>query len=69
MQTGTVIRFNKIKGYGFILTEDKKEVFIHFSEIITEGYKKLKEGQRVTYSLQNGARGEFATQVRVISSI
>lgn len=64
MHTGTVNRFNKIKGYGFI-TPDKggKEVFVHFSQIQSEGYKELKEGQPVKYELETGDRGEFATNV------
>jgi CspA family cold shock protein len=67
MQTGTVKRFNKIKGYGFIAPDKGDgEIFVHFSEIQTEGYKELKEGQRVSYTLSNGDRGEFATQVKVI---
>lgn len=67
MQTGTVKRFNKIKGYGFI-TKDSGvgEVFVHFSEVQTAGYKELKEGQRISYILAQGDRGEFATQVTVI---
>lgn len=67
MQTGTVLRFNKIKGYGFILAEDGKEIFVHFSEIVTTGYKELKEGQQVHYILKQGERGEFASQVSVVS--
>lgn len=67
MQTGTVKRFNKIKGYGFI-TQDASEgeVFVHFSEVQSEGYKELKEGQRVSYTLAQGDRGEFATKVKII---
>ncbi|MDI1352972.1 MAG: cold shock domain-containing protein [bacterium] len=67
MQTGIVNRFNKIKGYGFITPDmGEAEVFIHYSEIITDGYKELKEGQRVSYTLSQGDRGQFATQVTVI---
>jgi cold shock protein len=67
MQTGTVARFNKIKGYGFITPDNGgDEVFVHFSEVQTEGYKELKEGQRINYILKQGERGEFATQVTII---
>lgn len=67
MQTGTVKRFNKIKGYGFITPDDSdKEVFVHFSQVVSEGYKELKEGQRVSFELETGERGEFASQVTVI---
>jgi len=67
MPTGTVKRFNKIKGYGFIKPDDvDTEVFVHFSQVQTEGYKELKEGQRISYELEKGERGEFATKVVVI---
>jgi CspA family cold shock protein len=67
MQTGTVKRFNKIKGYGFIAPDDGgNEIFVHFSEIQTEGYKELKEGQRVSFELEKGERGEFAKKVMII---
>ena len=67
VQTGTVKRFNKIKGYGFIAPDNgDSEVFVHFSQIQVETYKELKEGQRVSYELEKGERGEFATKVTVI---
>lgn len=67
MQTGTVMRFNKIKGYGFIVPDSGgDEVFVHFSNVQSEGYKELKEGQRVNYVLQQGERGIFATQVSIL---
>lgn len=67
MQTGTVTRFNKIKGYGFITPDiGESEVFVHFSAVQSEGYKELKEGQRISYVLERGEKGEFATQVNVI---
>lgn len=67
MQTGTVKRFNKIKGYGFITPDNSEsEVFVHFSEVQATGYKELKEGQRISYELAQGKKGEFATQVKVL---
>jgi cold shock protein len=67
MHTGTVKRFNKIKGYGFISPDDsKEEVFVHFSELQISGYKELKEGQRIRYILAKGERGEYATKVELI---
>jgi len=67
MQTGTVKRFNKIKGYGFITPDDSDaEVFVHFSEVETAGYKELQVGQRISYELQTGEKGEFATKVKVL---
>lgn len=67
MQTGTVKRFNKIKGYGFIAPDNGgEEVFVHFSQIKMEAYKELKEGQRVGFEIEKGERGEFAVGVVVI---
>ncbi len=67
MQTGTVIRFNKIKGYGFIKADEgDAEVFVHFSEVEIAGYKELKEGQRINYVLAEGEKGPFATKVQII---
>ncbi len=67
MQTGTVKRFNKIKGYGFIAPDvGGDEVFVHFSELRIVGYKELKEGQRISYTLATGERGEYATAVQLI---
>lgn len=67
MQKGTVLRFNKIKGYGFIKPDEgDNEVFVHFSQVEMAGYKELKEGQRISYELEKGERGDFATKVEVI---
>jgi cold shock protein len=67
MHTGTVKRFNKIKGYGFItLDNSNNEIFVHFSEIEMAGYKELKEGQRISFTLMQGERGEYATKVKII---
>lgn len=67
MQTGTVKRFNKIKGYGFIAPDNGgDEVFVHFSQVQMAGYKELKEGQRISYELEKGERGDFATNVVII---
>lgn len=67
MQTGVVLRFNKIKGYGFIAPQQNDcEIFIHFSEVQSAGYKELKEGQKVSFTLVEGEKGPFATNVLVI---
>jgi len=67
MHTGIVNRFNKIKGYGFIKPDNGgNEVFVHFSQVQMSGYKELREGQRISYELETGDRGEFATQVKII---
>jgi CspA family cold shock protein len=69
MPTGTVKRFNKIKGYGFISPDDSEnEVFVHFSAVEMAGYKELKPGQRISYTLEKGERGEFASNVKLIEA-
>ena len=64
---GTVKWFNAEKGYGFITPDDGTEdVFVHFSAIVAEGYKKLLEGQKVSFETEpdpRGAKGVRATNV------
>ena len=60
---GKVKWFNAEKGYGFIVPEDGKDVFVHFSAIVSEGYKTLDEGQEVTFDLEEGERGPQAKNV------
>lgn len=67
-QFGTVNRFNKIKGYGFITPDTgETEVFVHFSEVEVSGYKELKTNQRISYLLMDGEKGQFATNVEIVS--
>ena len=61
--TGTVKWFNADKGYGFISTEEGKDVFVHFSAIQTDGYKSLEEGSKVEFDVVNSDRGETAANV------
>ena len=60
---GTVKWFNATKGYGFIAREGGEDVFVHFSAIQMEGYKKLEEGQQVEFSIENGPKGLQAANV------
>ncbi len=62
--TGKVKWFNAEKGYGFIVAEDGKEVFVHFSAIIADGYKTLNEGDEVTFEVVDGERGPLAKDVK-----
>lgn len=60
---GTVKWFNGSKGYGFIEREGGEDVFVHFSSIQGDGYRNLIEGQKVEFSVENGAKGLQATNV------
>mmetsp|Transcript_79772 Transcript_79772/g.222037 ORF Transcript_79772/g.222037 Transcript_79772/m.222037 type:complete len:139 (+) Transcript_79772:85-501(+) len=64
--TGTVKWFNEEKGYGFILSEDGTDVFVHYRDIEGEGFKTLKEGVTVEFVISQGPRGRQAEHVRVI---
>lgn len=58
--------FNAEKGFGFISREDGDDVFVHFSNIQTEGYKTLEEGQKVEFDVGQGRKGEEAQNVRPV---
>ncbi len=60
---GTVKWFNAQKGYGFISTEEGKDVFVHFSAIQGDGFKTLDEGQKVEFEMGEGAKGPQANNV------
>ena len=64
MNKGTVKWFNSSKGYGFITNDETgEEVFVHFSGIMTDGYKSLEDGQKVTFDTTQGNRGIQAVNV------
>ena len=63
MNQGTVKWFNAEKGFGFIARETGDDVFVHFSAIQGEGFKTLEEGQKVTFDIVEGNRGEQAANV------
>ncbi|MDQ0216935.1 cold shock protein CspC [Peribacillus cavernae] len=64
MEQGTVKWFNAEKGFGFIEREGGDDVFVHFSAIQTEGFKSLDEGQKVSFDVEQGARGAQAANVQ-----
>ena len=67
-KTGFVKWFDYRKGYGFITTDEQEEVFVHFSNIDMEGFKKLDMGDNVEFDLQESknGKGSEALNVKVI---
>lgn len=63
MAEGKVKWFNTRKGYGFIATDDGKDIFVHYSNIAEDGYKTLAEGDSVTFDIVDGEKGLRAENV------
>lgn len=61
--TGTVKWFNETKGFGFIEREDGPDVFAHFSAIQGDGFRTLKEGQQVEFTVTQGQKGPQAENI------
>ena len=66
MATGTVKWFNDQKGFGFIEQENGPDVFVHHSAINATGFRSLKEGEQVSFDIQEGPKGPAAANVTVI---
>jgi cold shock protein len=66
MSQGTVKWFNDQKGFGFISADDGKDYFVHFSGIVSEGYKSLPEGAKVEFEIESTDKGPRAVQVSII---
>jgi len=65
VSTGTVKWFSDKKGFGFITPEEEGEdLFVHYSQIAGEGFKSIREGQKVEYDVGQGRKGPQATNVR-----
>jgi CspA family cold shock protein len=65
MATGTVKWFNNAKGYGFVTPDEgEQDIFVHFSAITMDGYRTLKEGQRVQFDIQEGPKGLHAQNLQ-----
>ena len=65
-QTGTVKWFNDEKGFGFITPESGPDLFVHFRAIEGTGFRRLKEGQKVTFEAVQGQKGMQADKVQVL---
>ncbi len=66
MANGTVKWFNEKKGFGFIEKEDGTDVFVHHSSIKSTGFRTLNEGDKVTFTVEQGQKGPAAVDVSVI---
>ena len=65
MATGSVKWFNDSKGYGFIIPDDGgDDLFAHFSAITMQGFKTLKEGQKVSFEVTTGPKGKQASNIQ-----
>jgi CspA family cold shock protein len=63
MEQGTVKWFNGEKGFGFISRSNGEDVFVHYKAIVGEGFRELKEGDRVQFSVERGPKGLRAESV------
>jgi cold shock protein len=66
MAEGKVKWFNDKKGFGFIETADQGDVFVHHTAIISEGFRSLNEGDRVSFEVERGPKGPQAVKVMKI---
>ncbi|MBK8989841.1 MAG: cold shock domain-containing protein [Chloroflexi bacterium] len=64
--TGVVKWFSRLKGYGFIASDDGSEVFVHYSAIKGDGYRDLSEGDKVSYLVVDRGKGPQADDVKVL---
>lgn len=68
MPTGQVKWFDPKKGFGFIVGPDGQDVFIHYTQINTDGFRSLKDGESVSYELVEGDKGWHATDCERVDS-
>ncbi|MCP4541447.1 MAG: cold-shock protein [Chloroflexi bacterium] len=65
-EQGTIKWFNDAKGYGFISRDQGDDVFVHYSVIQADGFRSLRDGQRVEFAVEQGPKGLQAVQVRTV---
>ncbi len=63
---GRVRWFDNKKGYGFIVDEQGNDLFVHFSNILCDGFRGLDVGWKVEYEIENGPHGRQAVEVRIV---
>jgi len=66
MNKGSVKWYDSVKGYGFIETENKKDIFVHRTGVVQAGYQGLREGDQVTFEIKDGDKGPQAINVKVV---
>lgn len=67
MAQGTVTWYEVAKGYGFVTSDDGSDVYVHYSQIVTDGQRALEAGQRVEFEVSQGERGPQADNLRVLA--
>jgi CspA family cold shock protein len=65
---GVIKWFNNAKGYGFVGRDDAPDLFVHYSSILQDGYKTLREGDQIEFDVVEGTKGLQADQVVVVKS-
>ena len=65
---GTVKWFSPDKGYGFIVAEDGRDIYVHYTDIEGKGYRDLEEGQEVQFQVGKGRKGPKAVHVKVLQT-
>jgi cold shock protein len=68
MPIGTVKWFDSKKGFGFVVSPEGKDVFVHFSSIVSDGFRSLKEGEQVEYEEMQGEKGLLAKDVKRVGA-
>lgn len=68
-KSGTVKWFDNAKGYGFIVSPEGEDVFVHYRAIVGEGYRSLSEGQQVEFVASRGDKGWQASEVSAVSAV